>query len=67
MIPLSCLIDMVRYKQLVQFSFAISKNEVIDILSTTSVSPHNHNYWPYPQTTVKQSGCCSQSIPLTEL
>ena len=63
-ISLRRLKDMIRYKYLVQFSFAKSKNGVVNIFSATSVSPHDHNYWPYPQTTVIQSGYCSSYSPL---
>ena len=39
-----CLKDMIRYKYIVQFSFATSKKEVVNIFYTVSASLHDHNY-----------------------
>ena len=46
------------------FHFRRQLNEVVNIFSATSVSPHDHTYWLYPDTTVKQSGYCSRCSPL---
>ena len=46
------------------FHFRRQLNEVVNIFSATSVSQHDHNYWLYPDTTVKQSGYCSNCSPL---
>ena len=60
-ISLSRLKDMIRYSHLVKFSLMTPNHEVVNILS---VNPLDHNYWPYPNPIVKQSGYCSCSIPL---
>ena len=54
---------MIRYKHL-QFSFAASKKQSCQYFSATAISLHDLNYWPYPQTTVKQTGYCSCYSPL---
>ena len=63
-ISLRRLKDMIRYKYLTQFSFSTSIKRSCQYFSATSVSPHDHNYWLYPDTTVKQSGYCSRYSPL---
>ena len=50
-ISLKHLKDMIRYKRSCQYFFC-------------TVSLYDHNYWPYPQTTIKQSGYCSRYSPL---
>ena len=51
-----------RYaKNLVKFGFVASKTEVVNIFSKIL---NDDNYWPYPQTTIKQTGYGSRFIPL---
>ena len=52
---------MIRYRHLVKFGFVMSKAEVVNIFHVTQ---HDHNFWPYCQTTVEQSGYCSRFIQL---
>ena len=35
-----------------------------EVVNNSPVNMHNHNYWPYCEITVKQSGYCSHFIPL---
>ena len=63
-ISLRSLKDMIN-KYHVQFSFSTSiKRSCQYFFCNFRKSAHDHNYWLYPDTTVKQSGYCSRCSPL---
>ena len=47
--------------EMLNFASSCPKSELVNIFPITL---HNHNYWPYCQTTRKQSGCCGCIILL---